>query len=151
VKNALPLLLEYTQKVANVHGDRHPQAIQIAEIFVEVANELTSHMMKEERILFPYIKQMAANAVSGEAVSAAFGTIKNPVNMMEHEHDSVGEMFESIRLLADDYTPPTGACATFRVSYAKLKEFEDDLHRHIHLENNVLFPRSITLESQLQG
>lgn len=151
VKAAMPLLLDYTQKVARVHGDRHPEAVDVAEIFVEVANELSTHMIKEEKVLFPYIKQLADAETSKQNVFAPFGTIKNPVSMMEHEHDSVGEMCEKIRQLTNDYTPPAGACATFRVSYAKLKEFEDDLHRHIHLENNILFPRSIKLESQLPG
>ena len=152
VVQALPVIYEYTQKVAKVHGDRHPEAIEIANDFMRVAEELTSHMAKEENLLFPYIKQLAAAKLNGTAMNPSpFGTIQNPIKMMEMEHEMVGDVMENINNLAYGYTPPEDACTTFRLSYAKLKEFEDDLHQHIHLENNILFPKAIALEKELLG
>lgn len=150
VVNAIPVILEYTQKVARVHGERHPEAIQIAKEFQIVADELTSHMVKEEKMLFPFIKKLAEAQKNGTSVeTSGFGTIKNPINMMEMEHEEVGNVMENINKLSNGYTPPDDACTTYRLSYAKLKEFEDDLHQHIHLENNILFPKAIALENDL--
>lgn len=149
VKKSIPLLLEYTSKVAKVHGSSHPEVIAIARKFNEAADELSGHMCKEEQILFPYIKQLVlAKANKQKKPYTAFGTVRNPINMMEHEHDAVGDIFRAIRGLSNDYTPPEDSCATYKVSFLKLKEFEDDLHQHIHLENNILFPKSIELENQ---
>lgn len=150
VKQALPVIYEYTQKVAKVHGDRHPEAIAIAEKFLIVVDELNRHMCKEEDILFPYIKHLSTADSNGMKIEPSpFGTVKNPINMMEHEHDIVGDLMEEIKELANNYTPPADACTTYKLSYAKLKEFEDDLHKHIHLENNILFPKAIKLENEL--
>lgn len=143
VKSAIPILLQYTDKVSKVHGKEHPEVIRIADIFKEIADELTSHMLKEERVLFPYIKALE-NSVDE---NPGFGSIKNPIHMMEDEHETVGELFHLISELSSNYTAPQDACATYKVSYLKLKEFEDDLHQHIHLENNILFPKSIALEN----
>jgi len=152
VTEAIPVILEYTQKVARVHGDRHPEAIEIANEFQIVAAELTSHMAKEEMMLFPYIKKLAAAQKNGTTVEPSeFGTIQNPIKMMEIEHEEVGNVMENINKLSNSYTPPQDACTTYRLSYAKLKEFEDDLHQHIHLENNILFPKAIALENDLLG
>lgn len=149
VKRSIPILLEYTAKVAKVHGGSHPEVITIAQIFNEAAEELSGHMCKEEQILFPYIKKLAlAKTNKQQKPYAVFETVKNPIDMMEHEHDTVGNMFRTIRELSNDYIPPQDSCATYKVSYLKLKEFEDDLHQHIHLENNILFPKSIELENQ---
>jgi regulator of cell morphogenesis and NO signaling len=150
VKKAIPLLLEYTAKVAKVHGGNHPEVIAIAQKFNECAEELSGHMCKEEQILFPYIKQLVlAKSNNSKKPYTNFGSVKNPINMMEHEHDAVGEIFREIKELSNNYTPPEDSCATYKVSFLKLKEFEDDLHQHIHLENNILFPKSIELEKQL--
>lgn len=150
VKQAIPVIYEYTQKVAKVHGDKHPEAIVIAEIFLMVSDELNRHICKEEDILFPYIKHLTIAGKNGMKVEAPlFGTIEKPINMMEHEHDEVGKLLEKIRLLSDNYTPPADACTTYKLSYSKLKEFEDDLHKHIHLENNILFRKAIELEKEL--
>lgn len=147
VKKAIPILSEYTMKVAKVHGNIHPEVITIANKFQIVAEELSGHMCKEEQILFPYIKQLVfANANQLKLPNTNFGTIKNPINMMVHEHDIVGGIFKTIRELSNNYTTPEDACATYIVSFLKLKEFEEDLHQHIHLENNILFPKSINLE-----
>ncbi len=150
VKSAIPLLLEYTRKVARVHGHEHPEVIQIAELFDEASNELTEHMHKEEQILFPYIKQIAS-ALTNSPEKASFGSVKNPINMMEHEHDHVGKIFHTIAELSSNYNPPASACATYKVSFLKLQEFEEDLHQHIHLENNILFPKSIALEQAIEN
>ncbi len=148
VKNSLPLLLEYTSKVAKVHGKEHLEVIAIYDLFKEASDELNSHMMKEENVLFPYIKQLV-NEKNSVNEGCSFGTVKNPIRMMEHEHDVVGNIFKTIRELSNDYTPPEDACTTYKLSYKKLEEFENDLHQHIHLENNILFPKSIKLESEL--
>jgi regulator of cell morphogenesis and NO signaling len=150
VESAMPIIFEYTQKVARVHGERHPEAIEIANTFEEIMNEMSQHMMKEEQILFPFIKALSKAKSSGVKPEAHFGTVQNPVRMMEHEHDSVGELISRINQLSNSYNPPADACTTYRLSFAKLKEFEDDLHQHIHLENNILFPGAITLENDLK-
>lgn len=145
VTTAIPILLEYTRKVSKVHGDKNPEMILVADKFLEVAEELTSHMIKEERILFPFIKSLALNS-DEKVLSCSFGTVKNPITAMENEHEMVGDIFKIIRKLTNDYSAPEEACTTFRVTLKKLEEFESDLHRHIHLENNILFPKSIELE-----
>ena len=150
VKETIPQLDMYSAKVASVHGENHPEVIKIAKYYDSVANELRMHMYKEEAILFPYIVQMAeANRTGAHFSAPGFGTISNPINMMEAEHEVVGETMRDIAELSNNYTPPAEACNTYRVLYAKLQEFENDLHQHIHLENNILFPAAIQLEQQL--
>lgn len=150
VNDALPLLEEYSAKVARVHGDAQPEVIEIASLFQAVANELRIHMNKEESILFPYIKQMAMAKHLGELLPLSpFGTIRNPINMMESEHESAGGNMQAINELSNGYNPPEWACNTYKVLYAKLQEFENDLHQHVHLENNILFPNAINLEMAL--
>jgi regulator of cell morphogenesis and NO signaling len=145
-----PILFEYSQKVARVHGDRHPELIEIAERYLEVAEELTMHMKKEEMILFPYIKNLAASKKNGTSLERPqFGTIANPIQMMESEHELVGESFEKMNALSNNFTPPDDACNSYRVLFSKLKEYEMDLHQHIHLENNILFKKAIELEKEL--
>jgi regulator of cell morphogenesis and NO signaling len=147
VRTAIPLLLEYTNKVARVHGNERPELIDIANLFTEAADELIAHMFKEEQVLFPYIKQLStANSDPGSQHFPSFVSVELPIHMMEQEHETVGELFKSIRTLSDNYTPPAQACNTYRVCFSKLNEFEQDLHQHIHLENNVLFPKGIALE-----
>lgn len=151
VKQAIPVIYEYTQKVAKVHGDKHPETIAIAEKFLLITDELNRHMCKEEEVLFPYIKHLAIASSNGMKIEPSpFGTVKNPIDLMEEEHDIVGQMMEDIRSLSYNYTPPSDACATYKLSYLKLKEFEDDLHKHVHLENNILFPKAVKLENQLK-
>lgn len=149
--NAMPIINEYTQKVARVHGERHPEAIEIADVFTEIIDEMTAHMIKEERILFPYIKTLSEARKSGVIPEAHFGTVVNPIRMMEHEHDRVGELIKRINELTAGYNPPADACTTYRLSFAKLKEFEEDLHQHMHLENNILFPAAISLEKEIKN
>ncbi len=150
VSEALVLLDEFSAKVARVHGDFHPEVVEIANHYQAVANELRMHMQKEEGLLFPYIKQMVNAKRNGETQSPPpFGTVKNPITMMEMEHESAGGNLEAISELSNGYNPPPEACNTYRVLYAKLQEFEQDLHQHIHLENNILFPKAIELEAEL--
>ena len=149
VSENIPLIIQYSDKVARVHGQNHPENIEINTLFYEVANELLAHMQKEERVLFPYIRAMAKAKKENTALpSPHFGTVQNPVRMMEHEHENAGNIFKKIAALSNNYTPPNGACNTYRVLYAKLKEFENDLHQHIHLENNILFPKAIEMERE---
>ncbi|MBK9193151.1 MAG: iron-sulfur cluster repair di-iron protein [Crocinitomicaceae bacterium] len=149
VTENIPIISQYSDKVAKVHGHANPEVVQINYLFKIIADELDKHMCKEENILFPYIKNLAQ--VEKEAIEFTlphFGTVQNPINMMEHEHDQVGNYGFKIAELSDNYTPPEHACNTYRVLYAKLKEFEEDLHQHIHLENNILFPRAIEIEKK---
>lgn len=150
VRQAIPVIFEYTQKVARLHGSKHPEVIVIAEKFLDLTDELNRHICKEEEILFPYIKHLAiANSYGMKIEPSPFGTVESPINMMQQEHDTVGEIMEEIKKLANNYTPPSDECITYKLSYLKLKEFEDDLHKHVHLENNILFPKAIELEKKL--
>jgi regulator of cell morphogenesis and NO signaling len=150
VSKAIPQILPLAQKVANVHGEHHSEVIMINELFNELAGELLSHMQKEEQILFPYIKQLVVNESAGNcAADSCFGTVAGPISVMEQEHENAGVILKQLYQLSNGYTPPEDACNTFRVLYGKLKEFEDDLHRHIHLENNILFPKAIEMEQSM--
>ncbi len=140
-------IVPFLNKVAKVHGERHPELLEVLQLFRGCAEELTSHMQKEEQILFPFVRKMAV----GEAVQAPFGTVQNPINMMMHEHTNEGERFRRIAELTKNYTPPEDACNTYRVTFALLKEFEEDLHLHIHLENNIMFPKAIAMEVKSSG
>ncbi len=147
VEESIPLILQYSNRVAEVHGHHYSEVIEINKLFTEVANELASHMKKEEIILFPYIKKLLATKNEGEPLGTPpFGTVDNPIAMMEAEHESAGDIFKEIARLTNNYTPPENACNTFRALYAKLDEFEQDLHQHIHLENNILHPKAKQLE-----
>lgn len=137
----------FLSKVVKVHGAEHPELEEVFTLFNESAGELTAHMKKEELILFPYVRKMIGGG--GSHMPPAFGTVENPIRMMMHEHDGEGERFRKIAALTNNYTPPADACNTYRVSFALLKEFEEDLHMHIHLENNILFPKAIAIEKQL--
>jgi regulator of cell morphogenesis and NO signaling len=139
----LPGIVAHTRKVAESHGARHSELNQIAAIFAEVADEMTSHMAKEEGILFPHIAKLAVAERLGEpAPPAPFGSVEKPIAMMEHEHEFAGQAMARIRELSKDYPLPEGACMTYAVCFRELEEFERDLHVHVHLENNVLFPKA---------
>lgn len=135
------------QKVCSVHGKNHPELFEIRETFAGLAQELTTHLMKEEMVLFPYIERMEEAVIQSEPVlPAPFGSVQNPVAMMEHEHDSAGEALRAIRKASGEFTPPADACVSYQTLYKALAAFEADLHQHIHLENNILFPRAIAVE-----
>ena len=148
VKQEIPRLQQLLHKVVSVHGKNHPELGKIQQTFQGMAAELASHMMKEENILFPHIVALE-NAVSNGRPKPRpmFGTLSNPVRMMELEHDSAGAAIKSISELRGNYTPPDEACFSYKTLYSALKEFESDLHQHVHLENNILFPRAIAMES----
>ncbi len=149
VEEKIPVLLQFLDKLCRVHGERHPELYKITDLFNASAGELASHMKKEELILFPFVKKMVAAELNTSAVkSPQFGTVENPIAMMMEEHDTEGERFREIAALTDNYNPPADACNTYRVTFAMLKEFEEDLHLHIHLENNILFPGAIKLEQK---
>lgn len=150
VNESLPIISQYANKVAKVHGHHYSEVVEVNQLFHEVANELLAHMQKEEGILFPYIKQLVESQKEGVLKSkASFGTVNNPIRMMEYEHENAGDIFKEIARLTNNYTPPKEACNTFRALYAKLEEFEQDLHKHIHLENNILHPKAILIEEEL--
>jgi len=150
VKESVSMLYQYSDKVANRHGSNHPEVIKIAQLFGEIAAELKPHMEKEETILFPYIKKLAvAKRENSKLENAMFGSVENPINMMMTEHENVGETMDEVHTLSKNFTPPEDACSSYQVLYSKLQEFEDDLHKHIHLENNILFPKAIKLEKEL--
>ncbi len=147
VKKTLPDLVQYSAKVTKVHGGGHPELSRINELVEEINAEMSSHMIKEEKVLFPYIKEMARAVEADKAVPVAgFGSVQSPINMMEMEHDIVGRNLEEIRKLANDYTLPADGCASYDLLYKMMVEFEGDLFIHIHLENNILFPKAIEME-----
>jgi regulator of cell morphogenesis and NO signaling len=145
VRRALPTIARYLAKLVEVHGARHPELARVAAAFELLARDLVHHMMKEERVLFPYIRELAARRGEGMPPSP-FGTVENPIRMMEREHREAGDEMRLIRELTNAYTPPADGCTTYRVAFAELARFERDLHRHVHLENNVLFPGALELE-----
>jgi regulator of cell morphogenesis and NO signaling len=139
-------------KVATKHGGNHPELLTVRELFAKLCEDLRPHMFKEEMILFPYIKQLEQAAAAGRpAPYAPFGTVANPVRLMMLEHDTAGEILRELRATSDDYSAPADGCVSYQTLYSALEEFEADLHQHIHLENNVLFPRAAELEKGLSG
>jgi len=134
-------------KVCTVHGNNHPELLKIRGVFKDLSQELTTHMMKEEMVLFPYIVRMEEATIENQLIlPAPFGTVQNPVSMMEHEHDSAGNALRAMREASEGYSAPDGACVSYQTLYQALAAFETDLHRHIHLENNILFPRAVAME-----
>jgi regulator of cell morphogenesis and NO signaling len=134
-------------KVCSVHGQNHPELVEIRTTFAALAQELTMHMMKEEMVLFPYIVRMEEAVIQHEPVlPPPFGRVQNPVSMMEHEHESAGAALRTMRQASGSYAAPPDACISYQTLYKALAEFEADLHQHIHLENNILFPRAIAME-----
>jgi regulator of cell morphogenesis and NO signaling len=151
VKQSAPQITAYLEKVANKHGDRHPYIIDVLRLFTELKNELAEHMHKEEQILFPRIKELENGAGTTTGSVHAPGYIEAPVAVMEHQHDGAGRLLEQIREKTNNYTAPEDACTTHRVTIASLQAFEADLHRHVHLENNILFPRATELVRKLSA
>jgi regulator of cell morphogenesis and NO signaling len=148
VRRAMPSLIAYTRKLAAVHGIRHPELVEIAAITEDIAEEMTSHMAKEERVLFPYIVALS-EAVRQELPVpwAPFGTVDGPIRMMKEDHDWTGAAVARIRELTNGFAVPDDGCTTYRVCLEELNAFERDLHEHVHLENNMLFPAARKLAS----
>jgi regulator of cell morphogenesis and NO signaling len=150
VRKMLPVLYQHTTKIASVHGSRHPELVRLASGFASIGQELEMHMRKEEQILFPYIKSLVAARHAGLTPPVPlFGSVRNPIAMMEREHQSAGDEMAMIHNLTSNYTPPEDACTTYRVTFQELQDFEQDLHQHVHLENNILFPKAILFENAL--
>jgi regulator of cell morphogenesis and NO signaling len=150
VKAQIPVIEQFLYKLCKVHGGRHPELFEITEKFTQSASELTSHMHKEENILFPIIRRMtdaSLSAKENETVGLTTGSIDNPIRVMMMEHETEGARFRDIALLSNNYQAPADGCTTYRVAFEMLKDFEQDLHHHIHLENNILFPAAIRLEA----
>lgn len=149
----LPRLSQMAAKVVDAHGARHPEVLPaLQETLRGLREELESHMMKEERVLFPSVERLEALAAEGGRLAASpFGSIQAPIGMMEHEHEIAGQALARLRELTGGYVPPADACNTFRGLYHGLGELEKALHEHIHLENNILFPRATRLEEKLSA
>lgn len=136
-------------KVVSVHGKNHPELERVRQVFRGLAQELTTHMMKEEMVLFPYIVRMEESVIQKEpVVPPPFGTVQNPVTMMMHEHDSAGDALRAMRQATAGYMAPGDVCISYQTLYGALQQFEKDLHQHIHLENNILFPRAVEMEGR---
>jgi regulator of cell morphogenesis and NO signaling len=149
VKKTMPDLRAYATKVASVHGAQHPELLPIRQLVEEVCDELSTHMIKEETVLFPYIKQLVASVNTGQSILRGnFNSVQNPIDTMEEEHEVVGNALDQIRKLSKNYTLPEDACASYSFLYKTLDEFENDLHIHVHLENNILFPKALVLEKK---
>jgi regulator of cell morphogenesis and NO signaling len=149
-KDELDRLDSFMTNVATVYAERRPEIERVKSLFFELKRELTTHMLKEEQVLFPYVEQMEDAAINKTAPPRPFfGTVRNPVRMMMMEHDAAGEMLRELRSLTNNYTAPEDACISYKTLYRALEELELDLHQHIHLENNILFPRVAEMESAL--
>lgn len=148
-RQELARLEKLLTKVCRVHGRRRPELLKVQTLFLALQQELLPHLLKEEHVLFPYLVRMEEAVYFGQPVPQPFfGTVNHPVRMMMTEHDGAGELLQALRNAANDYALPADACFSYRTLYQALIEFEADLHQHIHLENNILFPRAIALEAQ---
>ena len=149
VREESPRIAALAVKVVGVHGKNHPELLQVQQMFSALAEELSVHLMKEEQVLFPYVVRMEESVLAGEpAPPAMFGTVVNPIRMMMQEHDGAGDALRALRSITHDYALPQDACISYRTLYQALQGFEADLHQHIHLENNILFPRAVAMEAK---
>jgi regulator of cell morphogenesis and NO signaling len=144
----LPRIAALLDKIVGVHGDRHPELAVVAEVFDELRADLEPHLTKEERVLFPAIRELAAAEV---APPFPFGSIANPISRMMVEHDRVGELLSRLRVATDGYRVPDDGCASYRAGFEGLDGIDADTHLHVHKENNLLFPAVVRLEESLRG
>lgn len=151
LRSAMPDISRHLWKLARQHGPRRPELVHAARCFEQIIDELTRHMAKEELVLFPYMCDIADAGERGARIPSPFGTVANPIRMMEREHQGVADALKLIRELTHDYTAPEDGCATYAVAMAELQQFERDLERHVHLENDVLFPAALRIEGWLVG
>jgi len=146
VRDTVPSLVNYLAKLCRVHGERHGELFEVQALFEQSAVDLLQHLGKEEQILFPYIQALVASREGQFELSTPhFGHLQNPITMMEAEHEEEGRRFRRMSELTNGFRPPRDACQTYTVAFAVLEEFEADLHKHIHLENNILFPRALEM------
>lgn len=151
VREKLPEIESYARKVAEVHGSIYHALNEMLEVFLRLRDEMTKHLDKEEQLLFPYIKELVEAERKGRTPENALegGTPRQAVDMLESEHEEAGRLVAELEELSDGFTPPEDACPTFRVYFRNLEGFRDDLHKHVHLENNILFPRALELHENL--
>ena len=148
VRESIARVQPLLEKVETKHRKSHSEIADIRRLFAEVAREMIMHMQKEEQILFPYIDALEkATNSHGSVEPPFFQTVRNPIHAMMKEHDAAGELVKQIRKASLEYTPPEDACTSYKALYQDLRDFEADLHQHVHLENNILFPRSVELEA----
>lgn len=145
VRNEMPLIMQYLKKIAARHGGNHPELQRVAELFTGLKQELEMHLVKEEQVLFPRIRQTETLAKDEPGPHTNHTFLDAPIHVMEHEHDDAGAIMTAIRTLTNDYALPDDACTTYKLCFASLQSFEADLHHHVHLENNVLFPKAMEL------
>ena len=151
-KDELARLNPLIDKVCSVHGQNHPELFAISRSFQALSQELTLHLRKEEQVLFPYILRLEEEVLAhGTLPKSPFGTVKNPVRMMTLEHDQAGDLLAQIRKSSSNFSVPADGCSSFRSLYQSLAKLEEDLHQHIHLENNLLFPRAVEMEHSAQS
>lgn len=150
VRSVVPSIRMHLKKVTDAHGDKHPNLIKLIDLFRKISDDLLVHMDNEEKILFPHIRRMVLSLQNLQPIPLPiYQSVRNPISVMEVEHEMAGDGVRQIRKLTHDYTCPPEACMTFQTLYKELAEFESNLHRHVHLENNVLFPKAADLERQL--
>ena len=149
-KSEMNRLQALSDKVLSAHGSNHPELVQLSNLLLQLCADLKPHMFKEEQVLFPYIDAMAHAADQNRpGPFAPFGTVNNPIRMMMREHDTAGELLRRMRVITSDYKVPADACISYKTLYQALEYLEKDLHQHIHLENNILFPKALDLENAL--
>lgn len=150
VRESTPAIKKNIEKICQVHGDHHPELFEINRLFTETSGNLIMHMQKEELMLFPFIRRLEISFGNGSPLPhSPFGSVSNPISAMLAEHQQEGDRFDQISILTEKYRVPEDACTTYELTLKQLRDFENDLHRHIHLENNILFPKAIELEKQI--
>ncbi|MBO9584293.1 MAG: iron-sulfur cluster repair di-iron protein [Flavobacterium sp.] len=151
VEEKSPIILQYLDKLCGVHGAIHPELHEIHIIFSKSILDLTAHMKREELVIFPFIKKMKiAHSKGTELETPPFLSIENPISTLKDDHITERERFKRIAALTNNYTPPIESCNTYKAAFAMLEEFDKDLKKHIHLENNILFPKAIELEKTFE-
>lgn len=151
VKSEMPKISVYLHRVTSKHGHHHPELLKISELFADIQEEMITHMQKEEFILFPRIKELERIAMQQAGqLKLNESYLLSPMTFLQQEHDHAGNTMEKIRLLSNNFIPPNDACTTYRLSFSSLHAFETDLHQHVHLENNILFPGAIKLFKELR-
>lgn len=153
VRTKLPEIKAYANKVAKVHGKTYPVLNEMLGAFMVLKDEMLSHLDAEEQVLFPYIKKMTEAGTDGSlpATGQKAGTAAQAIEMMEQEHDEAGNLMAKLEEMSNGFTPPEDACTTFRVYFQNLEAFRDDLHKHVHLENNILFPKALQMEQSFRN
>jgi regulator of cell morphogenesis and NO signaling len=151
VRRETPVITALLEKVVMRHGQTHPEVHDVAQAFATLGGELYAHMEKEERVLFPYIAALASGDGTGRPGRPPFGTVRNPISLLQHDHAGAAMLLDHIQRLTNRFTSPPDACTTFKACYTALEAFDRDLREHVHLENNVLFPAALRLEDALSS